>query len=70
MLPKELRKIASRKYTLRCPSGKRRYTSYDSAYWNMLEIQSKLDAQGGGTFKSIYRCEKCYGWHLSRREAS
>jgi hypothetical protein len=49
-------------FTRRCPSGKRRFVAEAAAYMEMVRIEAR-----GGTPGNVYRCERCFGWHLTRR---
>ena len=60
----ELKRIARRTFTLRCPTGKRRYPSRAAAFEAYRRIRS---APKGKPPTDFYPCGRCGGFHLTTK---
>ena len=58
-------KLKPTKYTYGCRSGKRRFTDYSTAYFELTRIQPQMEKQGEKVVRDIYRCSMCEGFHLT-----
>lgn len=61
---KAIRRKQSQVFGYGCKSGKRRYSSYSTAYNAML--RTNANAQNlQSELRDIYRCQVCAGFHLT-----